>query len=358
MLNAIMLNSDTDNISDSESISQSILDTVTLTKENLLKSPWKNETDTRSYFSSNKRDSNILGRVPIVRSNSMKKKVTTGQKVRKNLIENTTSTLENSVQRSNRSQWVKLNGSDKKKSQKYHWSGTFRTKTSLFSKDVHHSSLHLSHNSEVDKGKRQQTNYNYNYEDYGEKKGTDKGNILYSNEFHLQNYDNSRKNEQMNNINYQSYNCADKFNNHFKNYDIEQDSSSTAFPDFNINLRKKEVTFNIDNKNKNACNTDLCTNQQENTSILYSQPSYNINNINKEECVNLRNAKKYVSPSTNIEFNRRKMINDTETKSIAQSYFHKLWCFLLFFIKNIILFLLFPVIYIIFFIYVHTRDRK
>lgn len=351
MLNTITISDDTDSVSDIDA--QSILDTVALPTESLLKSPWKGETDLRSCCSSNEEDSNVLPRTPIVRPNCTKKSMTTGRKVKKNSINKiTTSALENSIQRSNRSQWVKLFASSKKKPQKYHWSGTFRTKTSPICKDVRRSSLHSPHDIESDDND-QLTNYNYDRGNCGEKKATNnKENIFfYSNEF------DRRKNEQINNISYRRYNCVDKFNDHFKDYDIEQDndSLSSVFSDFNINLRPR-MTIDVDDKDKDAYNANL--NQQEDISTLYSHSDYSTNNINKEECNNLRSAKGFLDSSINNELIDRKVINDTERNSTVRSRCHKWWCLLLSFIKNVVLFSLLPVTYIIFFIYVQEIENK
>lgn len=343
-INAITINDDTDN--DMQTVLNAVRDVAA---KSPAKSPWKDEMD----FSSNE-DLNVLLRTP-VKPIITKRSVTTGRIARKNATNK--NLMERSIQRSNQDQRVKFSPVGKTK--KYHWSGTFHSKRNLFSKDKYSDMLYSPCDNEPNKLNDQLTNYNYYNEDFEKRKPTSKGDIFYSNEFDSQTDGDLRKNEWIDdNIDYQSYmdictNGCTEFD-HFKNY-IEQNNGALPIAsNVNINLRRIP---DVDNKNKKMCSINLRTNERDNATILYSQLTYNINNINKEECSNLCSAKESID-SSNIELNTRKIINDTKKKSAVRSCCYKAWCLLMSILKNAILFLWLPVAYIIFFIYIQKREDR
>lgn len=348
-INTITINDDTDSISDIDS--QTVLNAIRdRAAKSPSKSPWKDEMD----FNSNKEDSNIF-RTP-VRPIFTRKSVTTGRIARKNAINK--DLIERSIQRSNQGQQIKF--STVGKTQKYHWSGTFhRSRRNLYFKDKYRDTLYSPRDNEPNELNDQLTNYNYYNEDFEKKKSTNKRDIFCSNEFDSQTNSDSWKDEWIDDsIDYQPYIdiCTNEFTkfDRFKDYDIEQnnDALPTAFPDININLRRMT---DVDNKDKKMCNIDLRTKERDNATIFYSQLAHN-SNINKKECDNPCNAKESIDSSINIELNTRKMINDIKKKSVVRSCCYKAWCFLVSFLKNIILFLLLPVVYIIIFIYIQKRE--
>jgi len=142
--------------------------------------------------------------------------------------------------------------------------------------------------------------------------------------------------------------CIDNYGecNNFKNYDTDQDNGAlpAAFSDVNINLKQSKMT-DVGDKNEDTCNIDSRTNNSTITCSLLD-----IDNVRKK---NDNLCKEFVEPSINI----RKIVNNTEEKSI-QLNCCKIWYSLLSFLKNIILFLLLPTAYIIFFIYVQEREDK
>lgn len=348
----IMINDDTD--SDTQTFNTTGTDTLAKNS-----SPWKDEK-LRSDFSSNdtEEDSDVLPRTP-VRPIITKKSMTTGRIARKNSINKGTPILERSIQRSN--QRTKLPTIGKKKFQKslYHWSGTFRTKTN--SKDTHCSTYYSPRGDKLHDTNSQLTSYNYYCEDFAKKKPASKEDIFYTNKFDPQIIDNSRKKWIDSSIGCQPCIdiCIDNFEgcNNFKDYDTDQDNGAlpAALSDVNINLRQRKMR-DVNDKNKNTCDIDSRTN---NSIILCSQLTYDINNVNKEDN-NLCNAKEFVNPSINIRSNTntKKMINNIKKKSAIQLRCHQIWYSLLSFLKNIIFFSLLPTAYIIFFIYVQEREDK
>ncbi|XP_072755302.1 uncharacterized protein Klp10a isoform X3 [Anoplolepis gracilipes] len=348
--NTITINDDTDNVSDIDAQTDLLNAVKDIAAKSPPKSAWKNEMD----FSSNEEDLNVFLRTP-VKPTITKKSVTTGRIARKNVINK--NLIERSIQRSNQGQGIKF--STVGKTQKYHWSGTFR-KRSLFSKDGYNDTFCPPCDNETNKLNDHLTNYNYYNEDFEKKKSTSKPDIFYPNEFNSQIKDDSWKDEWMDDsINYQPYVdiCTNEFTEFdcFKN-DIEQNNGALpiAFSD-NINLRRMT---DVNNKNKKMYNVDLCTNERDNATILYSQLAHNISNINKEECSNSCNTKESLDSSINIQLNFRKTINGTKKKFVAQSCCNKMYS-LMSFLKNAILFLLLPVVYIVFFIiYVEKREDR
>ncbi|XP_077265576.1 kinesin-like protein 10A isoform X4 [Temnothorax americanus] len=307
----IMINDDTD--SDTQTLNTTEVDTIA--KNSLMSSPWKDEMEFRSDFNSNDTEE------------------------------------DSGVQRSNQSQLVKVSTNDKKKSQRYHWSGTFRTKTSPKGTSC---STYYSPRKEKSHAISSLTNYNYYCEDFVKKKFASKGDIFYPNKFDPQAVDDSWQDwigcQPCTDI------CTDNFErrNNFKDYDTDQDNSAlpAVFSDVNINLRRRKMT-DVGNKNENTYDVDSQTN---NSLILYSQLAHDIDNVNKED--NLCNAKEFIDPSINIKSNIRKMINYPEEKSAIQLDCYKILYSLLSFLKNVILFSLLPTAYIIFFIYVQEREDK
>ncbi|XP_071650057.1 uncharacterized protein Klp10a isoform X3 [Temnothorax longispinosus] len=340
----IMINDDTD--SDTQTLNTTEVDTIA--KNSLMSSPWKDEMEFRSDFSSNdtEEDSGVLPRTP-VRSIITKKSTTPGRIARKNSINKGTPVR--SIQRSNQSQRVKVSTSDKKN--RYHWSGTFRTKTSPKGTSC---STYYSPRKEKSHAISSLTNYNYYCEDFVKKKSGSKGDIFYPNKFDPQAVDDSRQDwigcQPCTDI------CTDNFEgrNNFKDYDTDQDNSAlpAVFSDVNINLRRRKMT-DVGNKNENTYDVDSQTN---NSIILYSQLAHDIDNVNKED--NLCIVKEFIDPSINIKSNIRKMINYPEEKSAIQLDCYKILYSLLSFLKNVILFLLLPTAYMIFFIYVQEREDK
>lgn len=263
--------------------------------------------------------------------------------------------MERSIQRSNQDQRMKF--STVGKSQKYHWTGTFHSRRNLFSKDKYRDTLYMPRDNEPNELNNQLTNYNYYNDDFAIKKPTSKRDIFYPNEFDSKTNGDSWKDKWIDDsIDYQPFIdiCTDECSkfDRFKDYDSEQnnDALPTAFSDVNI----RRIMTDVDNKDKKMCNIDLRTNERDNATDLYSQFTQ-ISNINKEEYNNPFNVKKSFDSSINIALNRRKMINKIKKKSAVQSYCYKAWCLLFFILKNIILFLLIPVAYIIIFIYVQKK---
>ncbi|XP_029163470.1 kinesin-like protein KIN-14O isoform X3 [Nylanderia fulva] len=327
-INTITIN-DTDSTSDSTD-TQTVLKTIRdIAAESPLKSPWKDEMD----FSSNEEDSNIFLHTPD-KPIPTKKSVTTGRISRKNSINK--NLMERLIQRPNQVQRMKF--STVGKSQKYHWSGTFRGRRNILSKDKYRDTLYSPRDNEPNELNNQLANYNYYNEDFEIKKPTSKRDIFYPNEFNSQTNDDSWKNKWIDDsIDYQPFIdiCTDEFTkfDRFKNYDIEQnnDALPTAFSDVNINLKRhlRKMT-DVDNKDKKMCNIDLCIHERDNATNLYFQFPH-INNINKEEYSNPGNARKSIDSSINkIELNTRKMNNNMK-KSAVQSCCYKAWCLLFLF---------------------------
>ena len=338
----IVISDDTD--SDTQTLNTLEVNT---SAENSLKSCWNNEMEFGNNFSSNdiEKDSNVLPRTP-VRPIIKKKSMTTGQNARKNSIKSTPT--ERSIQRFNQSQRIKGSISNKKKTQKYHWSGTFRIKTSP--KDTHCNTYYSSHKDKLYDVKNQLTNYNYYYEDFAKKKSASKEDIFNPNKFDSQTIDDSWEKWTDSNASCRSYidicvnDCKRCIN--FKDYDIDQDNCGLPAT-FNI-LKWRNMTDKSD-KNKNTHDVDSRT---DNSIILCSQ-----HDISNEENSNLCNAKELVESSTNVKSKIRKTINDKKNSAI-QLDCYKIWYSLLSFLKNIILFLLLPTAYIIFFIYVQKKEDK
>ncbi|XP_070166066.1 uncharacterized protein Klp10a isoform X3 [Polyergus mexicanus] len=348
-INTITINDDTDNVSDIDI--RTVLNGVKdVAAKSPAKSSWKDEMD----FNSNEEDLNVLLCTP-VKPIIAKKSMTTGRIARKNATNK--NLMERSIERSNQDQRVKFSTVGKTK--KYHWSGTSRNKRGLFPKDKYSDMLYSSCDNEPNKLNDKLTNYNYYNEDFKKKKPTSKRDIFYPNEFDSQTDGDLWGNEWINDsIDYQPYmhirtNEFTEFD-HFKDYDIEQNNGALPIAS-NVNINLKP---DVDNKNKKMCNINLRTNERDNATLLYSQLTYNISNINKEECNNPCSAKKSIDSSTNIELNTRKMINGTKKKFAVRSYCYKAWCLLISILKNAILFLWLPMVYIIFFIYIQKREDR
>lgn len=314
-----MINDDTD-VSDEQMVVN--VTGVGMTAQNVLKSPWKDEMKSRSDESSNdtEEDLNVPPSISVRPNINIKRKsTTTGRIAKKNSINKNMSLTERSIERSSKSQWVKF--SEKKKSQKYHWSGKFHARTNPFPEDT---AAELYENNHL-------MNYNYNGKDFEEKKATNKENIFYSNKLDPQtNYD-LRKDEQIDdNIYLRSYTidtCTNEFDkvDHSKDHDTEQDNvaSPAILSDFNVTLRRR-----IKNIDKNE--------------------TYDINKEN-----NLSNVKEF-DFSKNIKL---KIINP-EKQSTIRPYCYKVWRLLLSFLKNVILFSLLPAAYIMFFLYLQGMENK
>lgn len=350
-INTITNNDDTDNLSniDAQTIINAVRDIQRA--QNPSKSPRQDEMD----LSSNEEDLNVL-RTP--NKPITKKSVTTGRIARKNSINK--SLIERSFQRSNQGQRIKCSTGGK--TQKYHWSGTFRSKRNLFSNDRYRDTLYSLQDNEPNKLDNQ--NYNYYNGDFEKQKLTSKKDIFYPN-FKLDSRTNgdSWRDECLDDnvtIVYQPTEyCNESIEfDRFKDSDIEQNNGALpiSFSDININLRRMT---DLDNKNKKMYNihlqtNDSRTNKRDNS---YSQFTYNDSNINKEECSNPCNVKELIDSSINIEFKIRKMNNDTKKKSAIRSCCYEVWYFLVSLLKNAILFLLLPAAYIIFFIYVQKKEE-
>lgn len=349
-INTITNNDDTDNLSniDAQTIINAVRDIQRA--QNPLKSPWQDEMD----LSSNK-DLNVL-RTPD-KPIMTKKSVTTGRIARKNSINK--NLMERSFQRSNQGQRIKYSTGGK--TQKYHWSGTFRSKRNLFSNDRYRDTLYSPRDNEPNKLDNQLTNYNYYNEDFEKQKLTSKKDIFYPNsKFDSRINGDSWGDEWLDDsIDYQPTEYCNKSIefDRFKDSDIEQNNGASPilFSDININLRRMT---DVDNKNKKMYNIHLQTNDSRTNErdISYSQFTYNNSNINKEECSNPCNVKELIDSSINIEFKIRKMDNDTKKKSAIRCCY-EVWYFLVSFLKNAILFLLLPVAYIIFFIYIQKKEE-
>lgn len=345
-INTITNNDDTDNLSDIDT--QTIINAVRDIAKNPLKSPWQDEKD----LSTNEEDLNVL-RTPD-KPITMKRSVTTGRIARKNSINK--NLMERSIQRSNQGQRIKC--STVGKTQKYHWSGTFRSKRNLFSKDRYRDTLYSLRDNEPNK-LDDQPNYNYYNKDFEKKKLTSEKDIFYPNfKFDSRTNGDSWRNKWLfDDIDYQPTeycNESIKFDR-FKGSDIEQNNGMLPISFSDINVTSRRMT-DVDNKNMKMCNIDSRTNERDNTIISYSQFTYNDRNINKEEYSNICSAKELIDSSINIEIKTRKMDNDTKKKSAIRCCY-KVWYFLMSLLKNAILFLLLPVVYIIFFIYVQKEEE-
>lgn len=337
------INDDTNN--DMQTLNTAEVDMIA---KNSLMSPWKDEMMLRSDFSSNdtEEDSDVLPRTP-VRPIITKKSMTTGRIARKNSINKGTPVIERSIQRSNQNQRIKAFTVGKKKPQKYHWSGTFRTKTSP--KNIHYSPYYSPHEDKLHDMNSQLMNYNYYCENFA-KKSSNKRDIFYSNKFDPQAsswkqwIDDSIGCHPCIDI------CTDNFGgyNNFKDYDQDNGASPAAFSDINVNLRQRK-TMDVGDKNKGTCDVNS---RMNNSIILYSQREHDIDHVNEEDD-NLFNVQEFVDPSINIKSNIRKI---TGKKSAIRLNCYKICYSLLSFLKNVILFSLLPTAYIIFFIYVQERE--
>lgn len=350
----IVISDDTD--SDTQTLNTLEVDT---TADNSLMSPWKNEMELGSDFISNDTEEDsirVLPRTP-VRPIIKKKSMTTSQIARKNSINKGTPVIERSIQRSNQSQRVKGSIINKKKTQKYHWSGTFRVKTSP--KDTHCNTYYSPRKDKLHDVKNQLTNYNYYYEDFAKIKSASKEDIFNPNKFDPQTIDDSWEKWTDSNVSCQSYRsidiCVNDFErcNNFKDYDIDQDNCAMPAAFSNVNILKRRNMTDISDKNKNTHDIDS---RIDNSIISYSQLKHDISNVNKENS-NFCTAKELVKRSTNVKSNIRKTINDKKTSAIKLDCY-KIWYSLLSFLQNVILFLLLPAVYIIFFIYVQKKEDK
>ncbi|KYN39740.1 Kinesin-like protein Klp10A [Trachymyrmex septentrionalis] len=188
----IVISDDTD--SDTQTLNTLEVNT---TAENSLMSRWKNEMELGSDLNDTE-DSNVLPRTPV--RTIIKKK--SSQNARKNSINKSTLTTERSIQRSNQSQRIKGSISNKK-TQKYHWSGTFRIKTSP--KDTHCNTYYSLRKDKLHDVKNQLTNYNYYYEDFAKKKSASKEDIFNPNKFDSQTIDDSWEKWTDSNVSCRSY---------------------------------------------------------------------------------------------------------------------------------------------------------
>ncbi|KYQ47963.1 Kinesin-like protein Klp10A [Trachymyrmex zeteki] len=190
----IVISDDTD--SDTQTLNTLEVDT---TADNSLMSPWKNEMELGSDFISNDTEEDsirVLPRTP-VRPIIKKKSMTTSQIARKNSINKGTPVIERSIQRSNQSQRVKGSIINKKKTQKYHWSGTFRVKTSP--KDTHCN-----------------TYYSPRKDKFAKIKSASKEDIFNPNKFDPQTIDDSWEKWTDSNVSCQSYRSIDICVNDFE----------------------------------------------------------------------------------------------------------------------------------------------
>ncbi|XP_026829390.1 uncharacterized protein LOC113561451 [Ooceraea biroi] len=335
----IMIKDDTDNVSDSDAQSVINASKIDITAKNSLKSPWKDEMALQNDLSSEE-DSNILPRAtPIVGSKkSVKKKsMTPSHIVRKiSSMRKNSPMMERSIQRSNQSSLHKL--SSKKKSSKYHWSGTFRTRKNLFHKNMRDNTVFLLHD-DVSEENDQLTAYNYNCENFAKKKFTDNGDIYYPNEFDSQTSDDSENKwigcQPCIDICTNEYDGSDNF----KDYVIQEDDGALPGATFDVNINFRRMT-DIDNKDNSTCNIDSRANEQNNSTVLHSPFAHSTTIL-----------------SPKIESNGTKVIRDIERKSNVRSRRFEAWCLLLSFLKNVFLFLLLPAIYITFFIYVQRAGN-
>ncbi|XP_012235498.1 uncharacterized protein [Linepithema humile] len=315
----LMINDDTD--SDEQMVVN--VTGVGKTARNVFKSPWKDETESRSDESlyDTEEDLKAPPCTPVRSNVNTRRSITTGRIAKRNSINKNTPLTGRSIEKSNQSQRIK---SGKKKSQKYHWSGKFHAKANLFPEDT---PAELYGNNHL-------TNYNYTSKDFEKKKPTNKEDIFYSNKFDPRtNYDLWKDKRKIDgNINFQSYtidSCTNKFNkvDHFKDYDTEQHNVTmpATFSDIIVTIRRK--TKNINDKN-------------------------DIYDINKE--TKLCNTKEFADFSKNIKL---KIINP-QKQSAIRSHCCKVWRLLLSFLKNVILFSLLPGAYIMFFLYLQGTENK
>ncbi|EGI66860.1 Kinesin-like protein Klp10A [Acromyrmex echinatior] len=242
----IVISDDTD--SDTQTLNTLEVNT---SAENSLMSCWNNEMELGSNFSSNdiEEDSNVLPRTP-VRPIIKKKSMTTGQNARKNSINKSMPTIERSIQRSNQSQRIKKSINNKKKTQKYHWSGTFRIKSP---KDTHCNTYYSPHKDKL----------HYYYEDFAKKKSASKEDIFNPNKFDSQTIDDSWEKWTDSNVSCRSYidicvnDCKRCIN--FKDYDIDQDNCGLSAAFSNVNILKRRNMTDKSDKNKNIHDIDSRT---------------------------------------------------------------------------------------------------
>lgn len=371
-----MINDDTDSVSDSDA-QQPVLNTnVAITAENaLMRSPWKNEMESRTDLNSydTEEDANVIprrssfaGRTDPTRRKSAP---SIGRKQansrRNSIVVKTAPTLNmltNSAQRPNRTSRIKWSTVGKKKSQKYHWSGTFCTRrtTNLSPRNARSiRSLDLSGHEDDPNENDRLLSYNYNREDFGKKRSASKvDDIFLSNVFDPPD---SVENERIDNVGCQPCIdiCGGAFDEtDFKNYDVHRNNGSLSLFDVDLSLRQT-VTDNVDEKDVvGTRDTDLYTNQPV-VSTLYSQFSSTVDGGNGEERDDPRGARKFVDSKIKGRLRGREVTDDdTKKKSAVRSRCYKIWCFLSTLLKNAILFLLLPATYIIFFIYVQGIEGK
>lgn len=345
----VLINDDTDSVSDSDT--QPVLNTtVDMTAKSSLKSPWKDEFISKSDFSSNDSEEDLnLPRKSFVKSNPKK-----SQTVKKNVITKNTSVVENSAEKYNQDQWYKCSSIVAgKKPQNYHSSNTTSIHTKAQASSKHQKTFYLSCDDEPDEN-NQLMNYDYNQEDFrrNEFMTGAREDTFYLNDFDLQNQINTHKDCLMDNIDCQPY--VDIFANEFdesdylKDYDTEWENklSSTAFSDFTMNLT--QTMTDVNNSDEDTCKVD--SRKRANTFVLCSRSTQNISNLGS--------TKEMIDFSINMASTNQKTIDNNDRKSTIRSYCNKACYFLLFLVKNIILFLVLPVTYIIFFIYIQETDNK
>jgi len=338
MINAtIIIKDDTDNISDSDA--HSVLKStskIDMTAKNSLKSPWKDEMVSQSDLCSEQCSSVLPRATPIVASNTKKKNMTPSRTVRNISIRKSPSMTERSIKKSNQSSLYK--STSKRKSSKYHWSGTFRSRKNLFRKDTYCNSVYSPHESELNENDQLMT-YDYNCENFTKEKFTGNKDIYYPNEFGSRINDDSQK---------EWIGCQpcidicrtefDGFDNFNKDYDIEQNDGILPGMIFDIDRNFRPMT-DIDNKDNYMYNIDSRANERDNATIVSRSPF-----------VREFASSSILSPK--IESTGIKNIKDIKKKSNVQSRRYRALYLLLSFFKNIFLFSLLPAVYITFFIYV------
>lgn len=365
----IINNDDTDNILDSDAQQPVLSMNVTGTVENAsMRSPWQDEMESRTDFNSydTKENENMISRTPFVGkidSTKRKKTLSSGRKHANSRKTETTPMLNaliNSTQRFSCAPRIKWTTVGKKKSQKYHWSGTFRNKKRTdLSRNLRDQvrSLDLSSYEDVSNEKDRLLSYNYNCDDFGKKRSANKDATFLSNEFDQLDDVWNKRND---NVGCQTciYICGDTFDEtNFKDYDVHHRNVNSLF-DVNINPRQT-VTDNVDDENVvDTHDIDLYMNQSpEMMSTLCSQFPSTVDDSNGEERDKPCSTKKLVDSEIKSTLRDKGVTDGAKKKSVARSRCYELWCFLSTLLKNIILFLLLPATYTICFIYVQGIDK-
>lgn len=378
----IVINDDTDSVSDGDARRRPVLNAnVTVTAENTsMGSPWEDETGSRNDFSScdtekeeedaivSPRTSSAFGKTDRARRKSAPSDVHANNRKNNSLVGRTTTTpaldaLINSVQRANRAPRIKWSTVGKRKPQKYHWSGTFRTRrTSLTTggNAAHHRIRPLNLSSRGDSNDRS-LNCNYSRQHFDrERRAADDNNIHRSNEFEPPDDAPHEEDMRIDNVLGCVDVCGDMFGEtDFKDYDDAvqrgDNVSLSVACDLNVHLRQRVTDHD---KDVVDAGDDLYTNQTEDASTLCLLLSPTADGVDGEGRNDLRGAKKSVDSASMNGRSHGRRTTDGKKSAARSSRCCKFGYSLLAFLKDVVLFLLLPATYVAFFIYVQGIEGK